>query len=96
MSAAIGPGMRVKCIDGSGFLNGPTTDSIWTVEEIQRAGSKYSVGWLHGELGMDYLRLIGWPKRMFRADFFVPLDGNEDLSVLTGLLDKIRTREKVS
>lgn len=92
MSAAIGPGMRVKCINDSRWRpkgSGPSVGSVWTVEGIEP----------HPQMpGYVGLVLLEWTAsfQAFGVRNFVPLAGNEDLSVLTGLLDKIRTPEKVS
>ena len=87
----IGSGTRVKCIHEVtwSYGGGPAIGSVWTVSKVHRKGDFY-----HGFggtylLGFDYLSLKEWTEQtLFAAHHFAPLEGNEDLSALTGLLNK--------
>ena len=84
---ALGSGVRVKCIEGGLWEDGigPATGSVWTIERVIRSGSVIFLR----RAKDDYLILRGWdPSEIFRAVRFVPLDGNEDISALTGMLNK--------
>jgi hypothetical protein len=85
---ALGKGIRVKCVnkepwdsplEGAGA--GPAFGSIWTVGRVIRAFYEYEGPWL--EL-VEWLPDDTW----FNAQYFVPLDGHEDLSALLAALKK--------
>jgi hypothetical protein len=92
---AIGPGVRVKCIkrdrwldcDGNdqGFV-GPEFSSVWTVKKCVRSFFEYKGPWIE---------LAEWAdSTWFMAEYFVPLDGNEDISVFTSILDRLPEKHK--
>ena len=82
---ALGPGVRVKATKSEWYWNndgsptpGPTKGSVWTI-----------TGFCVCPYGR-YLYLLEWPMPLqhFNPKFFVPLDGNEDLSDLITALKK--------
>lgn len=85
----IGPGARVKCIKRGKWKNssgqtdgGPQFGLVYTVERIV---------WCEADGDIpegDYLCFIAWSTRRFCSKQFIPLDGNEDLSLLTACLEK--------
>lgn len=88
--SAIGPGVRVKCIRNSPMWDnalhvprlGPGPGSVWTVRAVDGVTHPLAPPG-------DYFSLWEWPpQRWFHSCNFVPLDGNEDLSTLEGLLNK--------
>jgi hypothetical protein len=80
---ALGPGVRVKCIKQGAWTHagdGPRNGSVWTIFNIDLQPGTRDV----------FLRLVEWPYRdeLFLASRFIPLNGNEDLSVLESALNK--------
>lgn len=82
---ALGPGVRVKCIvpnwfDLGGKCAGPSLGSVWTVAKV-----------IHVPPDRAYLNLAEWTanrRDLWRSTAFIPMDGNEDISALEGLLKK--------
>jgi hypothetical protein len=91
---ALAPGVRVKCIkqgrwEGEPPIRGPGRGSIWTVLFMIT----------EPETGDVFIGLCEWPKGsdVFLASWFIPLDGNEDISALIdaftkGVVDGERAR----
>lgn len=69
---------------------GPPKNTVWTVERAFRLRD------------IDVIAIIEWShdtapwgrQNEFRASHFVPLDGNEDISVFTAMLDKLPANHK--
>ena len=87
---ALGPGVRVKCIQDNwvsswGGTDGPTVGTVWTVAEVDTYDD-----------GAVLFSLVEWisGEDFFFSEYFVPLDGNEDISVFTSILDKLPEKHK--
>lgn len=83
---AIGPGVRVKCIKrdewrivelGNIVGSGPIFGSVWTVERVIEGPPFKS------------MYLMEWPEynSVFNVRYFIPLEGNEDISALLAALN---------
>lgn len=93
--SALEPGMRVKCVKDTLWNcdnvgpncpgDGPTYGSIWTVGAGIRQGRKGT-----------YIRLAERHEisDAFLASWFIPLDGNEDISVFTSMLTNLPAKHK--
>ena len=82
---ALGPGVRVKAIKSDWYWEdsgipaiGPIKNSIWTISKLEERS------------GRMFIYLSEWPVSWhhFLVDYFVPLDGNEDISDLIAALKK--------
>lgn len=83
----IAPGVRVKCVKSDRWCSringfavfeaGPTLGSVWTIE------------YLYQEHDGTFLEFMEWPNGdVFLDKWFIPLEGNEDLSELETALDR--------
>lgn len=86
----LGPGVKVKCVKrnewrivelGNIIGSGPTFGSVWTVERVMEDPpftSMYLVEW--PEYNSEY-------HSAFDVRWFIPLEGNENLSALLAALN---------
>lgn len=63
---------------------GPGYGTVWTVLYVNNDPDPFAPPG-------DYLALVEWPKtrRLFHSSRFIPLDGNEDISVFTSMLTRL-------
>lgn len=90
----LGPGVRVKCVRREPWrlvdelyapTTGPDLNTLWTIRS-------YFPG------DRNFVFLAEWPdgNSSFGTRNFVPLDGNEDISVFTEMLTKLPAPDKLS